>query len=560
MTNSKTLLPVLAILLCVSLSCTLLKNKFAGGEKPADEFRKIAKLWPVDPKAPLVSPGSVAVRKLAEIDPTVASFAGEIESTERGAMKQIIAANSPQPDTNKKKEKASIVPSGQPRATVMAFAGLAPVPALFMFQAGDTPLPGTLDGVFVGMIAGTFKSMLAEVDVGSFNKKHSKTETEGNSTTTMDMEFGGSSDGSTVFGMGLKSESTKNGVKVNTDMQARIEGNDCPNADGQVQITAKIRLSARSGGSGYTQDLTVFIRMQVDDNANQATTTVDITQATSRGKNGRETFVETGETLKYTGGDVGKVTQSNARVIQKTDNATNEEVSEAWVSGEAAAYGAAIGAIQTAESTWKGGKCIKIEAKSPGTVEPSSGIEIPVKVIHKKEGSEIAAKLDAVLSGETSIDPNLIPKTPGTLMYIAPGETGKTATIKLKATSRRGIATLDLTASTGTNSYRISGGLDDWYTDTVVCDITKPFTLTGGGFTMKLSGGLSGTYEYSGPFGAKGTGTYEMSFPYGAGKNGEMVGRGDGTIDGNGKTYKGSGTENYSLMTVDGPCVDGPKQ
>src|SRR4029079_17027806 len=123
------------------------------------------------------------------------------------------------------------------------------------------------------------------------------------------------------------------------------EGNDCPNADGQVQITAKIRLSARSGGSGYTQDLTVFIRMQVDDNANQATTTVDITQATSRGKNGRETFVETGETLKYTGGDVGKVTQSNARVIQKTDNATNEEVSEAWVSGEAAAYGAAIGAI-----------------------------------------------------------------------------------------------------------------------------------------------------------------------------------------------------------------------
>jgi hypothetical protein len=180
--------------------------------------------------------------------------------------------------------------------------------------------------------------------------------------------------------------------------------------------------------------------------------------------------------------------------------------------------------------------------------------------VHRKEGSEIAAKLDVVLSGETSIDPNLIPKTPGTLMYIAPSETGKTATIKLKATSRRGIATLDLTASTGTNSYRISGGLDDWYTDTVVCDITKPFTLTGGGFTMKLSGGLSGTYEYSGPFGARGTGTYEMAFPYGAGKNGEMVGRGDGTIDGNGKTYKGSGTENYSLMTVDGPCVDGPKQ
>src|SRR6188474_2723787 len=104
MKNSKTLLPVLAILLCVSLSCTFLKNKFAGGEKPADEFRKVAKLWPVDPKAPLVSPGSVAVRKLAEIDPSVASFAGEIEATERGAMKQIVDENSVTSDTNKKKE------------------------------------------------------------------------------------------------------------------------------------------------------------------------------------------------------------------------------------------------------------------------------------------------------------------------------------------------------------------------------------------------------------------------------------------------------------------------
>ena len=143
-------------------------------------------------------------------------------------------------------------------------------------------------------------------------------------------------------------------------------------------------------------------------------------------------------------------------------------------------------------------------------------------------------------------------------MYIAPNETGKTATIKLKATSRRGIATLDLTASTGTNAYRISGGLDDWYTDTVVCDITKPFTLTGGGIAVNFSGGFSGTYEYTGPFSGQGKGTYEMSFPYGAGKNGEMVGRGPGSVQGGGKTYHGSGEERYSLMTVDGPCVDGP--
>ena len=107
-------------------------------------------------------------------------------------------------------------------------------------------------------------------------------------------------------------------------------------------------------------------------------------------------------------------------------------------------------------------------------------------------------------------------------------------------------------------AYRISGGLDSWQTNTVVCDITKPFTLTGGGFTMKLSGGVAGTYEYTGPYNAKGTGTYEMNFPNGIGKNGEMKGRGDGTIQGGGKEYKGSGTETYSLSVVEGPCTDGP--
>ena len=113
-------------------------------------------------------------------------------------------------------------------------------------------------------------------------------------------------------------------------------------------------------------------------------------------------------------------------------------------------------------------------------------------------------------------------------------------------------------SGTGGVSYRISGGLDSWQTNTVVCDITKPFTLTGGGFTMKLSGGVKGTYDYTGPFNAKGTGTYEMNFPNGMGKSGEMKGRGDGTIQGGGKEYKGSGVETYSLSAVEGPCTDGP--
>lgn len=101
-------------------------------------------------------------------------------------------------------------------------------------------------------------------------------------------------------------------------------------------------------------------------------------------------------------------------------------------------------------------------------------------------------------------------------------------------------------------SYQIVGGLDDWQTDTQVCNIMKPFTLTGGGFTMEVSGGLSGTYEYSGPFNAQGTGTYTISLPDGIGKPGTMTGGGAGQVTGD-KVYTGSGTEKYTLTPIE-PC------
>ena len=99
-------------------------------------------------------------------------------------------------------------------------------------------------------------------------------------------------------------------------------------------------------------------------------------------------------------------------------------------------------------------------------------------------------------------------------------------------------------------AFQIVGGLDDWQTSTKVCDILQPFTLTGGGFTMNVSGGLSGTYNYSGPFAAKGTGTYTISLPGGLDKPGTMTGQGEGSVVGG---YTGSGTEKYTLTPIE-PC------
>jgi len=99
-------------------------------------------------------------------------------------------------------------------------------------------------------------------------------------------------------------------------------------------------------------------------------------------------------------------------------------------------------------------------------------------------------------------------------------------------------------------AFQIVGGLDDFQTSTKVCDIMMPFTLTGGGFTNKFSGGMSGTYNFTGPYQSEGSGTYSISLPEGVDKPGTMTGQGSGTVLGK---YSRSGTEKYTLTPIP-PC------
>jgi hypothetical protein len=223
MRNSKVIIPVLAILLCVSLSCTFLKGKFANTGEPATDFINIAKLPPFDPKAPPTSPGAFVVRRLAEIDPAVASLAVQVEASEQGAMRKIIAANTSKSEISVPKEKASSQsPPQETRAIPFAFAN----PAFFMLQAGQSELPGFNDGALVGMIVGAFKSMLAGVQAGDLHKRDSMTETdkETGKTSTTSVEVDVGEDGSTAYGLGINTESNKNGVNVTTEMKAKIDG------------------------------------------------------------------------------------------------------------------------------------------------------------------------------------------------------------------------------------------------------------------------------------------------------------------------------------------------
>lgn len=471
MNNAKVIVPVLAVLVCVSLSCTFLKERFVDGGGQAKEFNRVAKLPRPDVKTP-PSPGALVIRRLAEMDTSVAPLAEQFESSERRAIQKVVDPNSLNSDITDRKEKA-LSQSGK---LPLAFAN----PSSMLLQTGPPALPGINDGAFVGMLTGSLKSMLAGVQAGDYHKRDNSTEVDKETgvTSVVSVELDVGEDGSTAFGVGINSESIKNGVKVTTEMQAKIDGQDCPNAEGQLPITVKMHLSGQTGDYAYTQDITAFVRIVVDDNADIATISLDTTNGTSRGKIGQQSYGEFGATISYVK-EFANDTVSNVRTIQQTDNLTQKDATEMSDAGYATAIGAVVGAVQPAKRGWQNGGCIKIEANSPGTVEISSKTSIPVKVIHKKDGSEITAKLDGVLSGETSIDPTLIPKTAGTLTYVAPGEIRKSATIKLTATSRRGKATLDLTASTGGQQYTVSDKNGPVTFSGQICSLDKAFVIDG---------------------------------------------------------------------------------
>ena len=99
-------------------------------------------------------------------------------------------------------------------------------------------------------------------------------------------------------------------------------------------------------------------------------------------------------------------------------------------------------------------------------------------------------------------------------------------------------------------AYQVVGGLQDWKVNQKVCNVQEPFVLSTGVGTMKLSGGMSGTYSFGGVFASQYTGTYTITFPNGPRKPGKMVGTGSGSIAG----QKGSGTESYTLTPLGPAC------
>lgn len=452
-----------------------------GGSKDAAAYQKIIDaVAKFDPKAPPPSPGAASLRGLAVLEPRVAELESMIEAAERAAIKSSLAKLPADRVAGDETKEISAMRPEQPPFAGAAF-GRSPMfgtsfPLLALWQGqGDAPAPSANAAmVITAVVSGWNDQFQPNVEAGTSVSGGGKENEADGGTSDNSLNLGRNNDGSSNFGIGIKSEAEKNGVKAKTDVAAQLDGYRCPNAEGQVSFTMKMRLGAETNGAGYLQELTAFIRAVVNDDAEVASHTMDLVQGTRQVKGGSQVYIESGLTMKFDGANY---TESNFQIIRHSQQATAENSRPLSEAGLEAAHGMGETALAMAKHNWQSGGCTQIEATSPGSVAPSSTTSIPVTVRQRFEKSEVPSKLDAALSGGKSIDPAKIAKTRGTLTYTAPGETGKSATIKLTATSRRGRCTLDLTANTGGKSYRVAGVSNGVSFTGEICSLDKPFVI-----------------------------------------------------------------------------------
>jgi hypothetical protein len=488
------------------------------------------------------SPGAAVLQTLAETDPNLADFASSVEASEQAAMSTLISDLQSEYGAGIAKDTTSITNFeliGYTRPIVVkSFKNAALVPVEHKLRvAGDSSEGPGYAGVILSLLSSMLGDMVSPSLPNGAEMSKSATETKDGSTTTMSLEMGRNSDGTTKFGMGMKTESLQNGKSVKVEFNTKMDGQRCPNAEGQVSFTVKTTVGVNSGASGYTQDLTAFVRAVVGEDAQIASTTVDVIQGTQSTKGGRSVYVETGSTFKHKGEDIASSTESNFRVNQATDNANRSDqklsddgLTAALVMGEVS--------LNMAKNKWLDGACTKIEAQLADKVQPGSTTDIPVTVRQRFEGIEIPSKLKAELSGEKSIEPTSLAKTPGTLIYTASDKKQKSVSITLTETSRRGRSTLKLTTKVGNNSYTASGGGNGLTVSGRVEDITLPFTLNG-----VFQGGTA-TFNYTPQSDTAGSVTYS------GGGNGVTM-KGDGSY-----TISGSGDGPLTMTVTTTGCVN----
>lgn len=319
----------------------------------------------------------------------------------------------------------------------------------------------------------------------------------------------------------------------------------CPDASGAVplQLTLGGGFSILGGGmqyhvavtaTGHTDDSGKLASMDVQADGSMASQ--PLTGQGALGTAPMYVELRTGYSVGLgAGGAVSNASGSAPRYSSQVDAAFVRS---------AIAMTASMGSIatvlgfQSAEKQWTSGYCLEIAVPSMGaggsqTVATGSTTPFTANVRHKFEGNDLVVPVTATLgSGGVSVSPSGSPVTaPATFQYKAPDQDRQTAKVDLETHSKRGIATLAVTFTTGTSAYTVDGTYFGVYHLTgTICDLTNAFKLTAdaaqivakGVFLFEPAGADGGTWSYKGKMGPaggalayKGSGAYTVVRPAG---------------------------------------------
>jgi len=173
----------------------------------------------------------------------------------------------------------------------------------------------------------------------------------------------------------------------------------------------------------------------------------------------------------------------------------------------------------------------------------------------RSDGAPARGTVTATLNGGNALLPagGKVPAD-AKYSYAGPEKKDQTASIDFEARSRRGVARATLEFDTRAHrSYHAEGGLQEFHGTGTICDLAKPFTISGGGNTVTFapSSDSGGSYTYQGQMsgiGVYGNGTYNASADEGGGS---ITASGNGCVKTPMGTHCADGTERYTLTPIE---------
>lgn len=265
--------------------------------------------------------------------------------------------------------------------------------------------------------------------------------------------------------MSQKTEKTSgSGATVRTDFRVKIEGTICPAEDGEFDIRLRVhhQVDGAAGDErgGATEELITSMKGRLGENAFPERMHLSTShRSTETRSDGSSITVATRQQNDST--DLASwftTSQAPVELIERSAGASDADVKRLTERGQGRAAAMLYGQIFSILAMWSGGGCVKLDASAPAVVKPDTSTGIPVEVLTKLGGERVSAKVALTLTGRESLTPEVV-RTPGAhVTYVAPHEIGETARVALKAESRRGGASLELTITTGGAHYAVTGG------------------------------------------------------------------------------------------------------